>query len=97
MTRAAQLLGGAGTAALVLHPERARPVVPDGVACYVPEELQGLEMDVVVVVEPAELWPDDDAAAPSRYVTLTRATQAVVVLHHRDLPACAAPLLTAVG
>lgn len=61
-----------------------------GVAFYAPEDLQGLEMDVVVIVEPAELFGDDDAAAPSLYVTLTRATQAVVVLHQRELPACAA-------
>ena len=51
-----------------------------------------LEMDVVVVVEPAELWGDDEAAAPSLYVTLTRATQAVVVLHRLPLPVCALPL-----
>ena len=53
-------------------------------------------MDVVVIVEPAELLGDDDAAAPSLYVTLTRATQAVVVLHHRELPACALPMVAPV-
>ncbi len=92
LARAAALLDGTGTAAVVLHPDRARPVAPDGVGWYSPEELQGLEMDVVVVVEPAELWSDDSAAAPSLYVTLTRATQAVVVLHRRPLPVCAVTL-----
>ena len=93
LARAAELLGGSGTAGVVLHPDRPRPAAPPpGVSCYAPEDLQGLEMDVIVVVEPAELWRDDEAAAPSLYVTLTRATQAVVVLHSRELPACALPL-----
>ncbi len=92
VTRAADLLGGSGTAGVVLHPDRRRPAAPEAVSFYAPEDLQGLEMDVIVIVEPAELWRDDEGAAPSLYVTLTRATQAVVVLHHRELPACAQPL-----
>jgi hypothetical protein len=47
-------------------------------------------MDVIVLIEPVQLWPHDDTAAPSLYVTLTRATRAVVVLHHRELPGCGA-------
>ena len=93
--RAVELLGGSGTAGVVLHPSRQRPGAPEGVGFYVPEDLQGLEMDVVVIAEPAELWGDDEAAAPSLYVTLTRATQAVVVLRTRELPACALPLVGA--
>lgn len=50
-------------------------------------------MDAIVIVEPAELWDDSEAAAASLYVTLTRATQAVVVLHQAELPACALPML----
>jgi hypothetical protein len=92
VTRATALLGGRGTAGVVLHPDRPRPAAPKGVSFYVPEALHGLEMDVVVVVEPAELWGDDEAAAAGLYVTLTRATQAVVVLHQQELPTCALPL-----
>ena len=95
LVRAVALLDGAGTAAVVLHPDRARPAAPDGVGWYAPDDLQGLEMDVVVIVEPAELWGDDEAAAPGLYVTLTRATQAVLVLHQRPLPVCALPLTPA--
>jgi hypothetical protein len=47
----------------------------------------------VVVVEPGELWGAGEAAAAAPYVTLTRATPAVSVLHQPDLPACALPLL----
>jgi hypothetical protein len=89
VARAVELRGD-GTAGVVLHPDRPRPAAPTGVTFYAPQDLHGLEMDAVVVVEPAELFGDDDAAA--LYVTLTRATQAVVVLHARDLPACARPL-----
>lgn len=90
----AHALRGDGTAVVVAHPDRSRPVAANGVALLAPEELQGLEMDVVVLVEPAELLPDDGAAA-ALYVALTRATQAVVVLHQRDLPKVAQPLLHA--
>jgi hypothetical protein len=54
-------------------------------------------MDAVVIVEPAELWDGSERAAASLYVTLTRATQAVCVLHQRDLPDCALPGLDHVG
>jgi DNA helicase IV len=50
-------------------------------------------MNAIVIVEPAELWDDSEASAASLYVTLTRATEAVCVLHQRDLPACALPML----
>jgi DNA helicase IV len=93
VAQAIELLGGQGTAGVVLHPERARPTAPEGITFYTSEDLQGLEMDVVVIVEPAELWPQSDkASAASLYVALTRATQSVVVLHSRELPECALPL-----
>jgi hypothetical protein len=97
LARATALLDGTGTAAIVLRPDRARPAAFDGVGWYAPEDLHGLEMDVVVVVEPAELWDDDRTSAPSLYVTLTRATQAVVVLHRRPLPVFALPLVSRVA
>ena len=93
---AAQLIASGGTAGIVAHPDRHRPDSPPGVTFYRPADLQGLEMDVVVVVEPAELWDEGEAAAASLYVTLTRATQAVHVLHQRDLPPSALPMLDAV-
>lgn len=50
VTRAAALLDGEGTAGVVLHPARPRPAAPEGITWYAPEDLQGLEMDVVVIV-----------------------------------------------
>jgi DNA helicase IV len=94
VAQAIELLGGQGTAGVVLHPDRTRPTAPEGITFYTPEDLQGLEMDVVVIVEPAELWPQSDSASSaSLYVALTRATQSVVVLHSRELPECALPLM----
>jgi hypothetical protein len=92
VARAAGLIRHGGTAGVVAHPSRHRSDPPAGVTFFTPADLQGLEMDAVVIVEPAELWDDSEAAAAALYVTLTRATQAVVVLHARDLPPVARPL-----
>ncbi|KQT00923.1 AAA family ATPase [Cellulomonas sp. Leaf395] len=48
-----------------------------------PREAKGLEFDVVVLVEPAEVI---DASAGDLYVAMTRPTQALHVLHDRPLP-----------
>ncbi len=49
-----------------------------------PREAKGLEFDVVVLVEPAEVL---DASAGDLYVAMTRPTRALHVLHDRPLPA----------
>jgi hypothetical protein len=97
LDRAAGLVAQGGTAGVVAHASRHRPEAPEGVTFFTPADLQGLEMDAVVVVEPAELWGDGEAAAAGLYVTLTRATQAVCLLHRRDLPPCARPVLEQVS
>ena len=51
-----------------------------------PVEAKGLEFDQVVVVEPAELVTPDQRGLRLLYVTLTRATQALQVVHTRPLP-----------
>ena len=48
-----------------------------------PREAKGLEFDVVVLVEPAEVI---DASAGDLYVAMTRPTRALHVLHDRPLP-----------
>ena len=94
LERAGRLVASGGTAGVVATADRHVEPTPEGITLFTPADLQGLEMDAIVIVEPAELWGDDEATAPSLYVTLTRATQAVVVLHHRDLPTCALPILS---
>ena len=49
-------------------------------------DAKGLEFDHVVVVEPAELVAADRAGLRMLYVTLTRATQTLEVVHARPLP-----------
>jgi DNA helicase IV len=49
-----------------------------------PREAKGLEFDVVVLVEPAEILA---ASAGDLYVAMTRPTRALHVLHDRPLPA----------
>jgi DNA helicase IV len=55
-------------------------VVPVGV-------VKGLELDGVVVVEPAAIVAAQDQGLRALYVALTRSTQRLTVVHHRDLPA----------
>jgi ribulose bisphosphate carboxylase small subunit len=50
-------------------------------------EVNGLEFDHVVVVEPAAIVGDDRAGLGSLYVALTRSTQTLSVIHARPLPA----------
>ena len=49
--------------------------------------VKGLEFDVVVVVEPAEILAASARGANDLYVALTRPTQHLLVLHTGDLPA----------
>lgn len=77
------------------HPEGTACVVGDPtfpgterVRSLAPEEVKGLEFDLVVLVEPAD--PADDgpadarARAVDRYVTMTRATERLVVATRPD-------------
>ena len=48
--------------------------------------VKGLEFDVVVVVEPAEILDGSARGANDLYVALTRPTQRLVVVHSRELP-----------
>ncbi|GAA1440323.1 hypothetical protein [Nocardiopsis tropica] len=49
-------------------------------------EINGLEFDHVVVVEPAAIVGDDPAGLGRLYVALTRCTQSLSVVHARPLP-----------
>jgi DNA helicase IV len=48
--------------------------------------VKGLEFDVVVVVEPAEILTGSSRGANDLYVALTRPTQHLLVLHTGPLP-----------
>ncbi|MGA0864184.1 MAG: HelD family protein [Ilumatobacteraceae bacterium] len=75
------------TAAGVSHGS-ARTTGLDNDVSIVPASVaKGLEIDNVVVVEPAEIVADDPQGLRLLYVCLTRSTQTLTVLHHAPLPA----------
>jgi DNA helicase IV len=56
------------------------------IAVLAAEEAKGLEFDQVIVVEPARLVAPGASGLRLLYVTLTRATQRLVVVHAEPLP-----------
>jgi DNA helicase IV len=61
------------------------------IGVLVPTDAKGLEFDHVVVVEPARLVQPDSAGLRLLYVTLTRATRTLTVVHADGLPEALAP------
>ena len=61
------------------------------VAVLEPAEAKGLEFDHVVVVEPSQLVTADRAGLRLLYVTITRTTKTLTVVHARPLPEGLAP------
>ncbi|MEO2098952.1 MAG: ATP-binding domain-containing protein, partial [Brachybacterium sp.] len=59
--------------------------VDDEVAVMTAQDAKGLEFDIVVIVEPAELI--DAHGAGDLYVAMSRSTQHLGVVHSRELPA----------
>ena len=57
------------------------------VAVLSPRQSKGLEVDVVILVEPADILEGSSRGANDLYVAITRATQRLVVAHARALPA----------
>jgi DNA helicase IV len=56
------------------------------VAVLGPVDAKGLEFDEVIVVEPARLVAADQRGLRLLYVTLTRATQRLTVVHAEPVP-----------
>ena len=56
------------------------------IAVLEPAEAKGLEFDHVVVVEPAQLVTADRAGLRLLYVTITRTTKTLTVVHAQPLP-----------
>jgi DNA helicase IV len=61
------------------------------VGVLLPTDAKGLEFDHVIVVEPARLVTPDSAGLRLLYVTLTRATRTLTVVHADGLPEALAP------
>jgi DNA helicase IV len=81
--RETRLVGDGSVA--VVAPEDLTLDVPTPV--LTPRTAKGLEFDAVIVVQPQRIWSAPDSGAAQLYVTLTRATQRLGLLHTEPLPA----------
>ncbi len=105
--RAREFVAHRGTTAVIapvgLHPAITVALRDVGAVADSPEALdapvgvfdafdaKGLEFDHVVVVEPADLVAPDRAGLRMLYVTITRATQTLAVVHRAPLPEALRP------
>ena len=74
------------TAAGVNHGTATRTGLDEGVTLVPVSVVKGLELDAVVVVEPARIVDDHEHGMRSLYVALTRPTQRLSIVHADDLP-----------
>lgn len=90
---AAAELHGALVAALAAHGAVAgtADALDAPIAVLDATSAKGLEFDHVVVVEPSTLVPADPAGLRLLYVTITRATKSLAIVHARPLPEGLAP------
>lgn len=79
-------LSEALTDADINHGTATRTGLDSGVTLVPVSVVKGLELDGVVVVEPARILSDQEHGMRALYVALTRSTQRLVVVHADDLP-----------
>ena len=80
-------ISGALTAAGIEHGRATRTGLDDPVTVVPVSVIKGLELDGVVVVEPARIVRDEVQGMRALYVALTRPTQRLTVVHAEELPA----------
>ncbi|MGI9646321.1 MAG: HelD family protein [Ilumatobacteraceae bacterium] len=74
------------TAAGINHGTATRTGLDAGVTLVPVSVVKGLELDGVVVVEPARIASSTEQGLRALYVALTRSTQRLTVVHAEDLP-----------
>ena len=75
------------TSAGIDHGRATRTGLDDAVTVVPVSVVKGLELDGVVVVEPARIVSDEPQGLRALYVALTRPTQRLTVVHAEPLPA----------
>jgi len=75
------------TAAGIVHGSATRTGLDSGVTLVPVSVVKGLELDGVIVVEPAKIVSEIEHGMRALYVALTRSTQRLTVVHADDLPA----------
>ncbi|MBA2388388.1 MAG: AAA family ATPase [Acidimicrobiia bacterium] len=78
-------------AAGIAHGHASRNGIDEAVTVVPVSVAKGLELDGVVVVEPADIVRDQVSGLRALYVALTRSTQRLTVVHRKPLPS---PLAT---
>jgi DNA helicase IV len=78
-------------AAGIEHGRATRTGLDDPVTVVPVSVVKGLELDGVVVVEPARIVSAADEGLRALYVALTRPTQRLTIVHAEELPAAMRP------
>ena len=79
-------VAGALTAAGVEHGEATRSGLEMGITVVPVSVVKGLELDGVIVVEPARIVADEEQGLRALYVALTRSTKRLTIVHSQPLP-----------
>ncbi|MBU6315059.1 MAG: AAA family ATPase [Acidobacteria bacterium] len=79
-------VAGALTEAGVEHGEATRSGLEMGVTVVPVSVVKGLELDGVIVVEPARIVADEEQGLRALYVALTRSTKRLTIVHSLPLP-----------
>jgi DNA helicase IV len=74
------------TAAGIEHGRATRAGLEMGITVVPVSVVKGLELDGVVVVEPALIVAEEQQGLRALYVALTRSTRRLTVVHSRALP-----------
>ena len=80
-------VAGALTAAGIEHGEATRSGLEMGITVVPVSVVKGLELDGVIVVEPARIVRDEEQGLRALYVALTRSTKRLTIVHSEPLPA----------
>lgn len=79
-------VAGALTDAGIEHGEATRSGLEMGITVVPVSVVKGLELDGVIVVEPARIVRDEEQGLRALYVALTRSTKCLTIVHSDDLP-----------
>jgi DNA helicase IV len=82
-----EAVSGALTAAGIEHGEATRSGLEMGITVVPVSVVKGLELDGVIVVEPARIVRDEEQGLRALYVALTRSTKRLTIVHSEPLPA----------
>ncbi|MEO5722964.1 MAG: hypothetical protein ABIQ39_14385 [Ilumatobacteraceae bacterium] len=81
--RVSQVLADAG----IVHGRATRSALEMGITVVPVSVVKGLELDGVVVVEPARIVAEEQQGLRALYVALTRSTRQLTIIHAQPLPA----------